>query len=42
MHEYDKLHRKKNPQTSDIKRTLAGNKIVDHSDIVGTSLSALL
>ena len=25
------------PQTSDIRRTLEGNKIVDHSDVLGAS-----
>ena len=27
------------PQTSDIRHTLLGNKIVDHSDVVGTASS---
>ena len=26
-------------QTSDISRTLVGNKIVDHSDVVGAALT---
>ena len=31
------LHNQYYRQTSNISRTLAGNKIVDHSDVVGAS-----
>ena len=31
------LHITNYPETSNIRRTLVGNKIVDHSDVVGAS-----